>query len=480
VTLLLWTLITVTPGSGWSWPILVTEEPNTTVTPTELIAIDDENRFHLVWDDYQGDPRIAYKVFLMNGTTIVPDTMISRDVSSSYPTIATSGDSLFAFWRESTPIYYCARSLTDGSEITPATYLLTESTNYKFVNASADSLGRLHVLRSIGNDVYYARWTPIEPVGFNEDFCWKIEGAYIAGVILVDGDRVHMVVGEYTNQTLEYLQCDLDGNITVPLFDFTPDDTDNGRYPGIAIDDQHDFVVVDKVHTISSSEPDRVVLWKLDGETGEVLIDGHVVFEETSEFMLSPQYDLVPSQDNTFYYFLSPENFTVKQLWFCALTTDGNLILGPSIAYDHSDESPEQVSSPEGVTDAEGNLYIIYGQVNSEPELGCYPTFGWFDHNYLGVGGPGASMEGQPLLELSVSNNPFTGTVAITCEGPSLPGQLMVYDISGRVIQTLGNPVGTSFLWDGRVGGGSEVPAGVYMIQGAISGQASSVTVVKL
>jgi hypothetical protein len=479
VTFLLWTILAVTPGQGWSWPIVVTEEPNSNI-PTQWLERSPTGEFHLVWDSYQDEARIGYKVFTINGMTVIADTMISRDVFSINATVSLMNDSLISFWRESNPIYYCVRSLVDGSEITPATYLLTESTNYKFVNASADSLGRLHVLRSIGNDVYYARWTPIEPAGFNEDFCWKVEGAYIAGVILVDGDRVHMVVGEYTNQTLEYLQCDLDGNITVPLFDFTPDDTDNGRYPGIAIDDQHDFVVVDKVATVSSSEPARVVLWKLDGETGEVLIDGQVVFEETSEFRLSPQYDLVPSQDNTFYYFLSPEDFANRQLWFCAFSTDGNLILGPSIAYDHSDEYPEQVSNPQGVTDEDGNLYVIYGQGETVPVLGSYPTFGWFDHNYLGVGDSGAAMEGQPLLELIASSNPFSGTVAITCEGPSLPGQLMVYDISGRVIQTLGNPVGTSFLWDGRAGGGLEAPSGVYMIQGAVSEQASSVTVVKL
>lgn len=480
MTLSLLTILSVTPGAGWSWPILVTEEANTTVTPTELLAIDQQNRFHLVWDAYQSEARIGYNVFLVDGTVVVPDTMISRDEWSAYLRMAVSGDSLFAFWREyTTPVYYCSRSLEDGSEITPATYLFTESTTIAHIRASADSLGRLHVLRNIGYDVYYARWTPVEPAGFQEDYCWKIDGAYTTGEILVDGDRVHMVVGEYTNLTLEYLQCDLDGNITIPLFDFTPDNITNHRYPGIAVDDQHDFIVTDVVYQ-SGSGGYNLLLWKIDDVTGELLIDMKVVFYEPAEFEPGPWNVLVPAQDGAFFYFVCADSWSHKKVFFAAFDQEGDLICGPSIAYDHSDEDPEQLSLPDGVTDAEGNLYIIYGQGETEPVLGSYPTFGWFDHDYLTGIAEDESTEMSPGLELTASSNPFVGTVTITSQGASSPGLLMVRDITGRVIQTLGSADGASFPWDGRCGDGSEAPPGVYLVQGALGGRLASVRVVRL
>lgn len=84
------------------------------------------------------------------------------------------------------------------------------------------------------------------------------------------------------------------------------------------------------------------------------------------------------------------------------------------------------------------------------------------------------------LLALSPSSNPFTSSVTITCEGPSLPGQLMVYDVTGRLIRSLSDRQGSSFTWDGRDASGDEIPAGTYLIQGAVEGQVTSIRVVRL
>jgi hypothetical protein len=83
-------------------------------------------------------------------------------------------------------------------------------------------------------------------------------------------------------------------------------------------------------------------------------------------------------------------------------------------------------------------------------------------------------------LSLSPSCNPFSYSVTVTCQGPSLPGQLMVYDITGRLIRSLSDRQGSSFLWDGRDASGAEAPTGTYLIQGALDGQVSSLRVVKL
>ncbi len=90
---------------------------------------------------------------------------------------------------------------------------------------------------------------------------------------------------------------------------------------------------------------------------------------------------------------------------------------------------------------------------------------------------------GEPvpgMLSLHSSANPFSSSITITCEGEALPGQLMVYDITGRLIRSLYDRQDSSFLWDGCDGSGDEVPTGTYLIQGAVDGQASSIRVVRL
>lgn len=88
------------------------------------------------------------------------------------------------------------------------------------------------------------------------------------------------------------------------------------------------------------------------------------------------------------------------------------------------------------------------------------------------------SFSGQLLL--TPSANPFISSVTITCEGESLPVQLMVYDITGRLIRSLSDRQGSSFIWDGHDGMGEEAPTGTYLIRGAAGGRIASVRVVRL
>jgi hypothetical protein len=81
---------------------------------------------------------------------------------------------------------------------------------------------------------------------------------------------------------------------------------------------------------------------------------------------------------------------------------------------------------------------------------------------------------------MTPSCNPFTSSITITCEGESLPGQLMVYDITGRLIRSLSDRQGSSFIWDGMDASGADVSTGTYLIQGAVDGQVSSIRVVRL
>ncbi len=68
---LLLTCLGVTPGPGWSNPILVTDSANTQ-RRNQYINMDSQGRFHLVWEGLNDESRIGYKIFLLDGTTVYP------------------------------------------------------------------------------------------------------------------------------------------------------------------------------------------------------------------------------------------------------------------------------------------------------------------------------------------------------------------------------------------------------------------------
>jgi len=467
----------VTPGPGWSEPFVATEEPNSGFNK-QLITLDNQGRFHLMWEDYKDNARIGYKVFLMDGTTVVPDTMVSRNTNSFYPTCTYYSDSLFAFWREYDPVYYCIRSLEDGSEITPATHLFTEYTYYPDIRVCPDSLGRLHTIRNIGQDVYYAAWIPKEGGGFDEEYGWFIPNAWVSAVLLVDGDRVHVVYQTYQDATPHYLQYDLEGNITVWPYDFTADDFNTYRFPELAVDCNRDLIVVTELDR--DGEPPTYTLWKLDGASGSLLVDEKcLVVSNVPEMDISPFMDMVPYPGSEMFYHVWTDGYYEKKLWYIFFDNEGEMIVEPTMAYDHSDESPEQLTLPDGEVDDEGNLYVIYGQGEEEPVFGRYPTFGWFDHNYLGIEGD-AEAELPPPIRLAASCNPFSESATIHVEGSPVPGLLEVYDVSGRKVAPLVAGEQGAFTWDGTNTSGEEQPPGTYIIRGASEGRLASISVVKL
>ncbi len=475
ILLLLWSLMGVTVGPGWSDPIVVTEEPNSTA-PVQYIIRDEQGRFHLVWSDYQLDPRIGYKVFLLDGTTIIPDTMISRDTSSGVlsPSVQLS-DSLFAFWREYNPVYYCIRSLEDGDEITPATYLFTEYTNYPHIRACPDSLGRLHVLRNIGTDVYYAVWTPAEGSGFIEEYGWIIPDIFIIGVLLVDGDRVHLILGD-SYQTYMYMQYDLEGNVTVPLYDFTQDNWYMDRYPGLAVDNNGDLIVVSQV--LISGHPGRYGFWRLDGKTGDLEIEKWIVVSDIPNMDVSTDMVLLPYPGNEKFYLVWVDGYYSEILWYIVMNNAGTLLVEPTAAYDHSDEDPEQLANVDGVVDSEGNLYVIYNQGEMEPIFGGYPTFGWFNAASLGLEEEEESSEqGMALTLIEPSCNPFCGSVEFLVTGAEI-SELTVYDISGRLVAEIPVADGVG-VWNGRGYSGDRLPTGVYTVSSGENCEPAVVTLLK-
>lgn len=457
--LLLLACFGVTISPGWSTPVLVTDSANTN-RPIQFICRDSLGRFHLVWESYNGQPRIGYKMFALDGTTLYPETMISRNINSAYLTTMAIGDSLFAFWRESNPIYYAVRSLADGSEITPATYLFTTYTMYPYIRACPDSLGRLHVLYNDGSDVIYAVWNPAPGSGFTTEYEWVIEGADAGGVLLVDGNRVHIVVQDPVDHDYSYLQYDLEGNTVIPLTDFTSGEFYTSRFPILRVDSSRNLMVLDE--SIAYKAEEAIYLWKLDGETGDLLIDLKPlvtpelpVMNTSDEFIVEP----LPVQDQ--FYLCWSKGYETNKIFNLVFDSDGNIIVDWYTAYDYSDEDPEDVANIDGVSDELGNLYIVYGQGETEPVLGSYPTFGWFDYEYV------STLQQEAQVELSsgfsFSRNPVAGSVTVFTDSGDT--SLRVFDLMGREVSKISVADGVG-IWNGTDFSGKMLPSGVYTVVG--------------
>lgn len=183
---------------------------------------------------------------------------------------------------------------------------------------------------------------------------------------------------------------------------------------------------------------------------------------------------------------------------FCDdLDLDGHLDLGTSIGF--PDEATILRGNGDGSFDDTqplwlevffGGLETAHGDFDGDgdPDIAVtrYAVTSEFTHGIYVI--PNETIQngvegGEPvhgLLTLTPSCNPFTSSVTIACEGDALPGQLVVYDITGHLIRSLSDPEGAAFTWDGRNGSGIEVPAGTYLIQGSVDGQVSSIMVVRL
>ncbi len=66
---------------------------------------------------------------------------------------------------------------------------------------------------------------------------------------------------------------------------------------------------------------------------------------------------------------------------------------------------------------------------------------------------------------LTVSANPFSGSVTISVIGALEPVNLAIYDLSGCTILRTELAVSASFTWDGRTASGETAPTGTYMIR---------------
>ena len=445
----------VTYAPGWSPPLITTDMWSYIGGQYKTIQCIGQDTLHQSWDAFNQVARVGYKVYLSDGTLVFPETMISNETWSGYVNSAiVDSDSVAITWREGSPAYYTARE-HDGSVAVPTSlYIPDPWVDYPNVHTCSDSLGRLHSVFTIWDgSVKNVGYAVIEP-GVGEIWRDTIPGSYSIPAILVDGYRVHIV---FRGEDLwpDYIQYDLDHNITVPTVSLIEDLTYIYPRYELAMDNEGNLYCF----FILSQGNLHLSLFKIDGSTGEILIDDKIILQSSN---LTSQSILTgPSGDCLYLMWIGVmAGGSPRYVMFSVIDKNGDFIEEPYAAYDYSDEEIQQIEVLEATTNEDGDVFAIWNQGDVQVG-GSWIVMGWFDHNWLAIGEEETGTNVNPPSICS-SCNPVTGSVSFTVAGV-FPNELEVYDISGRLVATV--PVSSNAaFWDGNDASGEQLPYGVYRV----------------
>ena len=477
LTCLLFSIVGVTWAPGWSEPVISADDFDQWDYQRKDLIVTDGNHVHQVWGNYQGTARIGYNVVLPDGTFLVEDTLFSRDVLSAYPSCSYVPDSgIIGFWREYTPKWYSIRD-HEGNIVEPPTLYSSEGWSWWLrIDSSLDSLGRVHMVWDIGPEVCYSILDP----GVGEVWRDTIPDSRQQSLVLVDGNRVHIKFNG-PDQWADYIQYDLDGNVTIPTVSLSEDLIDETNRCDIAVDlEGNPYLLIEE---IPDGGPKKLILYKLDSETGDVLIDGLLLYNVPTGLVIeSPHIMTAPSGDQFYLLWLEEEvgGGWLQHIKFAVINTSGDFVEEPYIAYDYTDEEETQLYKLAACTNQAGDVFVGWSAYFAGEEA-FHIMLGWFDHDSLGVEENQLTRTADPSFSISASLSPFRESVTFTTNADPPPGQIAVYDISGRMVRSLvADPADGSFFWDGTDSSGEELPSGTYIVRGASEGRLASISVVKL
>lgn len=459
--LLLGLLVRVIVGPGWSQPVITIEVPGS--DQFKALVVTEGNHIHQMWDYYEDIMRIGYNVVLPDGTVLMPDTLFSRDVWSSYPSATHAPDGgIIGFWRESSPKWYSVKD-ADGNTVVPATQYGSEGWSYwPTIDASMDSLGRIHMVWDSGPLVCYSILEP----GVGEVQRTTIPDSKAQALVLVDGGRVHIKYNRDPGIGLaNYIQYDLDGNVTVPPVVVVEASLDDSNTSSMAVDQEGNVYIL--VFQSSYSNGRRLYLYKIDPVTGEKLIDALLIYQIPSGKDAQCVQILPTASGDAFYLlWIERDTWSPHPRWirFAVIDTNGEFLVEIHNAYDYTDEEVQNIQYMEADTNADGDIFIIYSE--GDPDIpGYWVVLGWFDHTELSLEESAAPVLPAGSFSLVPSENPFGDHVMISAGGPELPAYLKVYDASGRQVNTLLPSSDGVFLWNGSSPDGNELPSGVYLLK---------------
>ena len=437
----------------------------------ERIEVTGTDSLHQVWHDFNNQSRVGYKVFRPDGTVIFPETMVSNDIHASYPTSCmVNQDSVALFWREGAAAWFTLRDST-GSELVQTSLLFADSyVNRPNVEASSDSLGRIHCVFEISAGVCYAVYDP----GTGEMFRDTIPGSHSEiSNLCVDGNRVHIF---YTAGYAipAYIQYDLSGKIVIPATELILGLEDLYPQSSVTVDSDGNFWCF--ISCLKQSGSGYVLsMTKVDGESGEVLLDKEIVTPNLVGWFMN----IMPGPGGETLYLMWLAFFQSDHyVYFAILDKDGNYIEEPYPAYDYSDEEVQNLTCLDATINSDGDVFAVWSQ--GDVQVGGYwIVMGWLDHNWVGVHESETAPVIPDIPSMTSSSNPFEESVVISFEGAQIPEQLMIYDTSGRLVRRLHYTGEGSFLWDGRNSQGEEVPAGCYTVRAVSDTELQSLTIVK-
>jgi hypothetical protein len=462
----------MTHAPGWSDPIITEDMWSYSSQQHKSIQVTGTDTLHQAWGDFNQETRIGYKVYLPDGTVLFPETMISNQAWSGYITSClVNKDSVALFWREGAPAWHTIRD-SSGAELVPTSLLIPDSyVSRPRVEASSDSLGRIHASFEISCGVCYAVFEP----GVGEVFRDTIPGSiHDISNICVDGNRVHLVyLADFALPA--YIQYDLEGNIVIPPVELVQGLDFFTHWSSATVDSDNNFCCFLRYSRIGVTGCVLSFI-KVDSETGDVLVLKEI---ETPGLITSyPTILPCPGRD-TFYLMWLAHWQGEHYVYFAIIDKDGNFIEEPYAAYDYSDEELQQLASLEATVNDDGDVFAIWGQ--GDVEVGGYwIVMGWFDHNWVSNEETTAVTVVAEPFSLAASSNPFTESVTVTVAGSEVPPELVVYDITGRAVRRLTGVGDGSFFWDGCDSEGNELPAGAYNISGSCAGVTAATIVVKL
>jgi len=465
-------LFLMTHAPGWSMPIITEDMWSYSSQQRKFIQVTGTDTLHQVWQNFNQETRVGYKVYQPDGTVLFPETMISNQVWSGYPTSClVNEDSVALFWREGAPAWYTVRD-SSGSELVTTSLLIPDSyVNRPRVEASSDSLGRIHTSFEISDGVCYAVFEP----GLGEVFRDTVPGSLDdISNICVDGNRVHII---YTAgfDLPAYIQYDLEGNIVIPPVELVQGLVDLSPTTSVTVDGDGNYWCF-LYYATEGATSYVLSIVKVDSETGDVL-----VLKEIETPNLGAGYlNILPGPDgDTLYLMWLAYWQSDHYVYFAIIDKNGNFIEEPYAAYDYSDEEVQQIASLEAAVNDDGDVYAIWSQGDVEVS-GYWIVMGWFDHDWVEVEESNTSPVDTATFALQSSANPFTESVTITVLGTVVPDQLVIYDFTGRIVRTISCVSGNAFLWDGCGSEGNEMPAGAYTIHGTSAGSTATIQVVKL
>ena len=475
------TLASLTHAQGWSYPIESIETPMLNGYQRKDILVIDSDHIHQIWNRYEGDSRVGYNVIYPDGAVILPDMMLSNDTWASYVSLSSATDSTaIALWREDyTSAWFTVLGAEGNAVIEPTLYSAEGWYSWPLIDSSPDSLGRIHMVRNLSDgSICYSVLDP----GVGETFRDTIPDSWQQSLVVVDGNRVHIKFNGYPDECARYIQYDLSGTIVVPAVILVDDELDDSDRCSMALDSEGNAMVF-LVENPDEGLPRYLALYKIDKETGTLLIDRKILYWPTDWTTLKEPFILPKPGSDSFYLLWgegelggSPHIHYIK---FAIIDSDGNFIEEPYIAYDYSDEDPQDLQRIAADVNSDGDVFVNWSAYFESIDS-YYIVLGWFDHNWVSVEGEEYEEVEQVSLTISVSANPFSDILEVAVTGGSGQLGVSVFDLQGRHIVNLFPDDPGFCLWDGKDSNGNEIPAGTYVIKAESGEESSSLQIVKL